>query len=220
MTIGEILKSRSSCRGFKDDVVSDELLKEIFSTAQLVPSNCNVQPWKVFVVSGDKKEQLKKELVETVIQKQIPNPDFDWNIRYEGTHRERQFGSAAALYSSMDISRDDKVKRQMALLRNWNFFDAPHVAIFTMEKYLGITGAVDIGIYAQTLSLLLEERGISSCMQGALGQFPEPIHRMLHMSEDSGVLFGMSFGYCDESVSANSARTERAQLDDAVSFIQ
>ena len=220
MTVSEILMSRSSCRGFKDEIVSDELLKEIFSAAQQVPSNCNVQPWKVFVVSGEKKDQLKKELVETVIQKQIPNPDFDWNTRYEGIHRERQFGSAAALYSSMDISRDDKQKRQIALLRNWDFFDAPHVAIFTMDKYLGITGAVDIGIYAQTLSLLLEERSISSCMQGALGQFPDPIHKMLNMSDESGVLFGMSFGYCDESVSANSTRTERAQLDDAVSFIQ
>lgn len=220
MTISEILMSRSSCRGFKNDTVSDELLKEIFSMAQQVPSNCNVQPWKVFVVSGDKKEQLKKELVETVIEKQIPNPDFDWNTRYEGVHRERQFGSAAVLYSSMDISRDDTLKRHKALLRNWDFFDAPHVAIFTMDKYLGITGAVDIGIYAQTLSLLLEEQSISSCMQGALGQFPGPIHKMLNMSENSGVLFGMSFGYCDETVSANSARTERAKLGDAVSFVQ
>ncbi len=46
-----------------------------------------------------------------------------------------------------------------------------------MDKYLDIMGAVDLGIYAQTLSLILMEYGISSCMQGALGQFPDPVKK-------------------------------------------
>ena len=218
MGISEILLSRSSCRGFKKDIVSNELLKQIFGAAQLSSSNCNVQPWKVYVVSGAKKDLLKKELVQCVMHQQKPKPDFDWNIAYQGVHRERQFGSANVLYSAMDIPREDKIKRQIALLRNWSFFDAPHVAIFTMDKYLGMTGAVDLGIYAQTLSLLLEERGISSCMQGALGQFPDPIHQMFNIPIESGVLFGMSFGYADDMVKANEARTDRCKLEDAVIF--
>lgn len=220
MSISEILVSRSSCRGFKKDAVTNELLKQIFGAAQLSSSNCNVQPWKVFVVSGAKKELLKNELIQCVMQQQKPNPDFNWNIAYQGIHRDRQFGSANALYGAMAIAREDKIKRQVALLRNWAFFDAPHVAIFTMDKYLGMTGAVDLGIYAQTLSLLLEEQGISSCMQGALGQFPDPIHQMFNMPTESGVLFGMSFGYADDTVKANEARTDRGRLEDAVIFAE
>jgi nitroreductase len=171
------------------------------------------------VISGEKKDKLKNLLVGTVMKQQAPNPDFNWKVAYHGIHRERQLGSANALYTSMNIAREDKIKRNLAMLRNWAFFDAPHVAFFTMDTYLGIMGAVDLGIYAQTLTLLLKEQGIDSCMQGALGQFPDPVREFLDLPEGRGILFGMSFGYADENVPANNCRTNRAELNDAVTFI-
>ena len=218
MSIEQILRNRSSCRSFTKQEVDSELLKNIFSAAQQSPSNCNVQPWQVLVVSGKKKNELKNKLIQNVMQQQKPNPDFNWNVAYTGEHRDRQFGAANALYTAMDIGREEKQKRQMAMLRNWAFFDAPHVAIFTLDKYLDIMGAVDMGIYTQTLSLLLQEQGISSCMQGALGQFPDPIRDMFELPEERGILFGMSFGYADEQSAVNQARTDRAELTDAVIF--
>ena len=218
MNVSQAVESRVSCRGFKKEPVEQQILEEIFTKAQQSPSNCNVQPWKVLIVSGKQKEALKNKLIQNVMQQQKPAPDFNWEIAYKGEHRDRQFGAANALYSAMDIGREEKQKRQMAMLRNWAFFDAPHVAIFTMDKYLDIMGAVDIGIYAQTLTLLMKEQGISSCMQGALGQFPAPIHEMFELPEERGVLFGMSFGCADEGADVNRARTDRAQLDNAVTF--
>ncbi|QQD24463.1 nitroreductase [Venatoribacter cucullus] len=219
MTLTDILHNRYSVRAFKPDPVPEATLKEVFQLAQRAPSNCNVQPWQTCVVSGAKKDELKKILVGTVMKQQTPQPDFNWKVAYEGVHRERQFGSANALYSAMGIAREDKMQRNMAMLRNWAFFDAPHVAFFTMDTYLDIMGAVDVGIYAQTLTMLLKERGIDSCMQGALGQFPQPVREFLGLPEGRGVLFGMSFGYADEAAAANQCRTERAELTDAVQFI-
>ncbi|MBL4796028.1 MAG: nitroreductase [Oleispira sp.] len=218
MSIEQILQNRSSCRSFTKQAVDPELLQKIFSAAQQSPSNCNVQPWQVLVVSGKKKDELKNKLIQNVMQQQKPAPDFNWSVGYTGEHRDRQFGAANALYSAMDIGRGEKQKRQMAMLRNWAFFDAPHVAIFTLDKYLDIMGAVDMGIYAQTLSLLLQEQGISSCMQGALGQFPGPIRDMFELPEERGILFGMSFGYADEEAHVNKARTDRADLSESVIF--
>ncbi len=219
MSLSEILNSRYSVRAFKKDPVEQSTLEEVFTAAQRAPSNCNVQPWQTYVVSGAKKDQLKNLLIGTVMKQQQPEPDFNWKVAYEGIHRERQFGSANALYSSMGIAREDKMKRNMAMLRNWAFFDAPHVAFFTMDTYLDIMGAVDVGIYAQTLTLLLKERGIDSCMQGALGQFPQPVREFLELPQGRGVLFGMSFGYADENADANKTRTDRAALQDAVTFV-
>lgn len=218
MNVSQAVETRVSCRGFKKEPVEQALLEEIFAKAQQSPSNCNVQPWKVLVVSGKQKDALKNKLIQTVMQQQKPNPDFNWNVAYTGEHRDRQFGSANALYTAMDIGREEKQKRQMAMLRNWAFFDAPHVAIFTLDKYLDIMGAVDIGIYAQTLTLLLQEKGIASCMQGALGQFPDPIREMFELPKERGILFGMSFGYSDEEAKANKTRTDRAALSDSVTF--
>ncbi len=218
MSVIDVVQSRVSCRGFKSDPVDESVLRDIFTAAQQSPSNCNVQPWQVLVVSGKKKDELKNQLIKNVMTQGKPNPDFNWKVGYEGVHRERQFGSAAALYGAMDIGREDKTKRQMAMLKNWAFFDAPHVAFFTMDKYLDIMGAVDMGIYAQTLTLLLQEQGISSCMQGALGQFPDPVKAMFELPEERGILFGMSFGYADETAPANAARTEREALESSVVF--
>ncbi len=219
MSVSEVLQQRFSIRAFNDTPVPQNVLDEIFALARHAPSNCNVQPCQTYVVSGANKDQLKAELVAAVSSGKPPNPDFEWNVGYQGVHRERQFGSANALYGALGIDRKDKERRQIVMLRNWQFFGAPHAVFFTMEKYLKMTGAVDLGVYAQTLALLLAERGISSCMQGALGMFPDPARKMFDLPDEVGILFGMSFGYADDTAPANKARTDRVSLDAMVRFV-
>lgn len=219
MTVLEAMQKRVSVRAFLNKPIPEETLKKMFTQAQKAPSNCNVQPWQTYVVSGSKKDELKGLLLEEVTTKITPDPDFDWRIKYEGIHRNRQFGSASALYDSMGIERGNRDGRAVAMLRNWSFFDAPHVAFFVMEKYLGLMGAVDLGIYAQSLALLMVEEGISSCIQGALGQFPGPVRKFLDFPESQGILFGMSFGYEDTDADVNRTRTERVSLNESVQFV-
>jgi nitroreductase len=219
ISVSDALKRRFSVRAFRNTPVPQAVLEEIFTLALQAPSNCNVQPCRTYVVSGESKDRLKDELVRAVMSGAPANPDFEWDVKFQEAHRERQFGSANALYNAMSIERSDKQRRQIAMLRNWSFFDAPHAAFFTMAKYLKLTGAVDLGIYAQTLAMLMTERGISSCMQGALGMFPDPARRMFGLTSDTGILFGMSFGYADEDAPANKARTDRVSVDTMVSFL-
>lgn len=220
MSLKTLLDSRHSVRSFLQKPVEAELIRSIFQQAQKSASNCNVQPWQTYVVSGDTRRDLEKALMTKLMTDPTPAPEFDWTPRYQDKHRDRQFGSANALYSAMDIKREDKQARQMAMAKNWQFFGAPHAVFFCMEKYLGIMGAVDVGIYAQNVSLLLEEAGISSCMQGALGQFPVEIKEALKIPESMGILFGMSFGYAKPDAAANKARTERVELDESVLFFE
>ena len=86
------------------------------------------------------------------------------------------------------------------------------------DEQADIMGAVDIGIYAQTLALLMQEKGIGSCMQGALGQFPDPARKLLGIPEERSILFGMSFGYADESAPENKIDVGREPLEGAVQF--
>ncbi len=220
MILSDLLNNRVSTRAFTEQAIPHDQLVDIFELAQRSSSNCNVQPWQSMVVSGQRKEQIKQALIDEIMSGKQPYPDFDWTPKYQGKHRDRQFGSANALYNSLDIQRADKNARQASMLRNWQFFDAPHVAFFCMEKYLGIMGAVDMGIYAQTLSLILQNANISSCMQGALGQFPEPIRKNLEIPEHIGILFGMSFGYADLNAPVNKTKTTRVKIEDSVRFYQ
>lgn len=219
MSFTKLLLERSSVRAFKPTPVPQSILDDVFSLSRRAPSNCNTQPCTAYVVSGAAKAALSKRLLDVVSSGAPPTPDFAWTINYSGVHRDRQFGAANALYGALGVDRHDKKGRQLAMLRNWQFFGAPHAAFFTMDKYLGVPGAVDVGIFAATLALALEEKGISSCMQGALGLYPTPAREALGLKDETGILFGMSFGYKDDSAPANKACTDRAETKDYARFI-
>jgi len=87
-----------------------------------------------------------------------------------------------------------------------------------MAEGFAVREAVDVGMWAQTLMLALTARGIASCAQGALSLYPEVVRESLGVAADRKLLFGISFGYEDAAVAANSARVERATLEDAVAF--
>ena len=75
----------------------------------------------------------------------------------------------------MGVARGDRVGRMKAMLRNFEFFDAPHVAYVCMAQSFGIGVALDVGMYVQTLMLAMQSRGISSCAQAALRAFPDVV---------------------------------------------
>ena len=52
MNLNEIIKSRYSVRNFTDDTVDIKTIREILEIASNAPSGGNIQPWKVYVVTG------------------------------------------------------------------------------------------------------------------------------------------------------------------------
>lgn len=212
------IRNRRSVRGYTDQVVDEELLKSMFSEAQAAPSNCNTQPWQVYVASRSKCEEISAQLSKAFMGGEKPNLEFDFYSKFEGEYRQRQVDSAFALYDAMGIDRNDKPGRKKASLRNQQFFDAPHVAFIGMPKEFGAVNAVDVGIYLQTLMLVFSANGVACCPQLALSFYPQIVKPLLNIPEDIGIIVGVSFGYEDVSVAANTARTERAILRDAVRF--
>lgn len=217
-TIRGLLQRRYSVRGFFSDPVPKADIRNIFEAAKLSPSNCNTQPWQVYVASGDSIERLRVELVAEASAGKPPQADFAYFDQFPAPYRQRQVECAMALYQNMGIARNDREARSKAMLRNFAFFDAPHVAFICMPKDFDTVNAVDIGIYLQSLMLLMESKGISCCAQGALGFYPGPIKTILDIPEHLGVVVGLSFGYADPSNPANNTRTERAQMQQSVTF--
>jgi nitroreductase len=219
VSVASALQRRVSTRGFLPTPVPRETLENILGQALQAPSNCNVQPWNVFVVSGAARDRLSAEMIAEVSSGMAPYPDFFWEMGYKDDLRKRQVGSAFALYDALGIERQDRERRTEAMIRNWDFFGAPHGMFFVMEKYLQFMGAVDLGIFAQTVALLMAENGIDTCFQGALNHYPGPARRLFNLPENQGILFGMSFGYLDQGHPANKTRTEREPLDKLVRFV-
>lgn len=218
MGLEDAIYARRSVRGYLDKAVPREVLEKIFQLAQQTPSNCNIQPWRVFVASGAKRDKIRARLIEQVSSGVPSNPDFDNSGKFLGEYRTRQVECAVALYSAMGIGRDDKEGRKAASLRNFELFDAPHVAFICMDRAFGTTVALDVGMYAQTLMLSMTAYGISSCAQGSMRNYPDVVREEFGLNDKLGVLFGISFGYENPEVPANAAKTTREDLSVNVVF--
>jgi nitroreductase len=212
----DVVSRRRSMRDFKSDPVPREIIESVFGTAQRAPSNCNTQPWFVHIVTGEALEQLRQELPAKFAAGEIAL-DFPYDGQYEGIYKERQYASAAALYDSLGIARDQKAERNAWFMRNFSFFDAPAVAFFTLPTGFGLREACDLGMFAQTVMLGLTAHGLGSCPQTALAFLANVIRPALSLGDDEQLMFGMSFGYPTDTA-VNEVTTERASLADVVTF--
>lgn len=212
----DVVSRRRSMRDFKSDPVPREIIESVFGTAQRAPSNCNTQPWFVHVVTGETLEQLRQELPAKFAAGEIAL-DFPYDGQYEGVYKERQYASAAALYDSLGIARDQKAERNAWFMRNFSFFDAPAVAFFTLPTGFGLREACDLGMFAQTVMLGLTAHGLGSCPQTALAFLANVIRPALSLGDHEQLMFGMSFGYPTDTA-VNEVTTERASLADVVTY--
>lgn len=215
----DVITERRSVRGYKPDLVLQDVLDEVFNLAQKSPSNCNVQPWRVLLANGQQCDELRKRMKDAFMKGKSMNPDFSALPKFKGLMRNRQIECAQALYGAMGIERGDRVARMQATGRNYEFFNAPHIAFICMDRQFSPAVAVDVGMYAQSLMLLMTAYGIGSCAQASVAYYPEIVREFFAEPEDTGILFGISFGYEDESIDANNARTNRADLSEIIKTV-
>lgn len=219
MKVSEAIKARRTIRGYKKEPVVQEVLKEILDIARYSPSNCNTQPWHFSVFSGDARDRLEAMVIDQIISGKQPAPAFEPGDKdLQGVYKDRQFQCAADYYGTMNIAREDKQKRQELMLKNWQFFGAPHVGVLSMPATMNAVNALDVGIYLQSLMLLFTEYGIASCPQGALAFYPEPFFELGDIPEGNGIICGISFGYEDVDAHINTVHMPRAPLADTVNF--
>jgi len=216
----QIIRDRRSVRGFHADRrVPRDALCEVLELAQRAPSNCNVQPWRVFIATGPARDRLRGALCDSVARGELPKAE-DAIDTFAGDYRRLQVACAVAMYHEMGIAREDYEGRMGATLRNFELFDAPHVGIVCMDHRFGPRVAVDVGAYVQTLLLALWSRGVASCAQASLTMYPDVIRRELAIPDELRILCGISFGYEDPAVPANRTRQAREPIEANVKFIE
>jgi len=215
----EVVHARHSARQFLPQPVPEALLREIFTLAQQTPSNCNTQPWLVYVASGRTRERLREALVADVSQGSF-TPDFPFNgDLYHDVYDQRRRDQAARYFSAIGVTREDRAGRERWMLRNYEFYDAPHVAfLFMPSSFGGVREAADVGMYAQTLMLALTAHGLASVPETCLGLVAEPVRRVLGIDAQQKLLFGIAFGYEDPEHPSNRLRIPRAPLAQTTRF--
>jgi nitroreductase len=210
----DVVRQRRSTRLFlRDKPVPRELLDQAFSLAMRAPSNSNVQPWRVFVASGPRRDRVVEALLEEAsVELPVTTglPETFLPLRQE---------LGALVYGSMGIARHDAQGRRLAQLRNWEFFRAPVGAVVCMHRDLGLVDSVGVGMFLQTLVLALTERGLGTCVQVSIAAYPEILRAHLGIPAELTVLCGLAMGYPDPAFPANSIATPRNPVETNVVFV-
>jgi nitroreductase len=213
----KLIESRNSTRDFLDKPIAPELLDEILQDGVNAPSWSNTRPFLVAVATGEQRDRISNALVERLREnKEIKgmgqNPDFTHEVPYPDGLLQRSQKVGAGIYETLGIDRSDKAARFKFMERNYEFFGAPVALFFFAHKGLDHFGTLDLGLYMQTVMLSAKARGIGTCAQGYLGNYPDIIKAEFDAPEEYALVCGMSVGYPSDHP-INSWRAERLPIE-------
>src|SRR5262249_53196356 len=157
MDVYEAVRTRWSVRNFTNRPVPRETLERVMSAAAWAPSGSNIQPWHIYVVTGASLAEIRKLAGERVAA------GGTWDEReyamypavLKSPSLERKAAFGAQRYGALGIARGDLEARQRAASANWNFFGAPAALFCYIDRGMGLPQWADVGMYLQTVMLLL-----------------------------------------------------------------
>lgn len=220
MNVTEAVNSRRSVRAFLDTPVSGQVLREVVELAGRSASGGNLQPWRLFVLGGDTLTDLKRCMRERLAtgptseptEYEIYPPDL-WE-----PYRTERYVVGEEMYALLGTPRTDKPGRLRQFARNFQFFDAPAALFCYVDRRMGAPQWSDLGMYLQTLMLLLRERGLHSCAQECWSVYPKTIGDFLQPPEELMLFCGMAIGHADPDAPVNRLRTRRLPLEQFATF--
>ncbi len=219
MEIKEAVKTRKSIRGYKEDPVPKEILKEIIELAVRAPSAMNVQPWEITVVAGDALKEICKGNIEMLSSGKMPTADLGHAKPFEGIYKERQKKLGIGLFNILGITREDPEKRMEWTMKGFRYFDAPAGIILSADESLDMRfSSSDIGGLIQTICLAALDYGLGTCINGQGIMFPEVVRKVTGIPESKKLYICIAIGYPDWDHPANKIETERESIENNVAW--
>lgn len=216
-SVSEAMDTRHSIREYETKPIPEDLLNRIFEKALRSPSWKNSQPWKVHIVSGEKRNSLASALTNAATGS-LPTPETNWPESYPSDAKKRMFDLGMKIYGVAGIDRKDKEARDQFMLRNFSFFGAPTAVFITSKFDLNFFVGIDLGCFLQSVLLLAREEGLGTCPQAALGAFPEVVRNELGLPKEEKVIMGLSIGYPKAESELNRFHTPREEASDLIRF--
>ena len=225
--VDDAITTRHSVRAFLDTPVATETIKDILNVAARAPSGTNTQPWKVYVVTGQKRAEMiervcaaqqalfqQPELAEQYQETFAYYPET-WISPFIDRRRENGWG----LYGLLGIQKGEKEKMAAQQLRNYQLFDAPVALYFTVNKAMGIGSKMDISMMIQNVMIAAKARGLDTCPQAAWNHFHPIVLEVLDAPEDEELVCTVALGYADPDHIVNTFITPREPVENFTVFL-
>ncbi|MEV1082426.1 nitroreductase [Streptomyces sp. NPDC050211] len=219
MDVYEAVTSRRALRGFTDRPVPREVLERVLSAAAWAPSASNLQPWHAYVLTGRRLTELKKRACERVdAGDPWDEPEYEqYPPALKSPYSDRRSAFGEQRYGALGIPREDLEARQRAAAENWNCFGAPAALFCYIDRDMGPAQWSDVGMFLQSVMLLLRAEALHSCTQMAWAKYHKTVAEVLSPPDELVLFCGMSIGF--EDVTVHYTRTGRAPLEETVTFV-
>ena len=210
MNVSEAVERRISVRAFKPDPVPKALVAEILEKAARAPSGGNLQPWRVYALTGKALTDLSAAVMANPMGE--PPEYAVYPADLWDPYRTRRYQNGEELYASIGIPREDKPARLRQLAKNGELFGAPVGLYFCLHRKVGPPQWSDLGMYMQNVMLLAAERGLDTCAQEYWARYPKTVAIAVGLPDDYMLFSGMALGYRDPEHPINAWRSTRDPL--------
>lgn len=217
MNVSDAVAARTSIRRFLDKPVSTDLIRELLEKSARAPSGGNLQPWRVFVITGEKMPDFLTHLNQSEVKDKAEYAVYPPDLK--SPYRDSRFKVGEDMYALLDIPRDDKPARYAHLARNFEFFGAPTGFFCFVDRIMGPPQWSDLGMFLQTFMLLAQEAGLDTCAQEAWANRAQSVAGYVGAPEQWMLFCGMAVGYKDPDEPVNTLVSDREPLDVWTKFL-
>ena len=222
ISVEDAITRRQSTRAYLEDKpVPHELVLQVLEVSGRAPSGSNIQPWKVWVVTGKMKQALSKELLERHMSGDPGERNYNyypvnWREPYIGRRRECGWG----LYNTLGIEKGDKDKMLRQHGRNYEFFGAPVGLFFSLDRDMELGSWLDAGMFIQSVMLAARGFGLETCPQAAFCNYHEIVAARVGIPDDQQLVCGMALGFPAPDAIVNTFRTTRINPESFATFVE
>ncbi|MEW9856995.1 nitroreductase [Novosphingobium sp. M1R2S20] len=218
MNVAEAVATRRSIRAFHDTPVDLATIRRVLDRARMAPSGCNFQPWRATVLTGKPLAALQQKLLASEPQDSIEYSFSEPNQSPRHLARLKELG--ACMYGSLGIAREDTALREQVSRQNLTSFGAPVLLLCHFERFMGPPQWSDVGMWLQTIMLLLREEGLDSCPQEWMALYARLIKAEIGVADEEQILFcGVAIDHRDPDAPVNTFERPRVPLDEQVRFV-
>jgi len=216
----DAIATRRSVRAFLPTPVPRAVVERILEVSARAPSGTNMQPWRVHVVTGRRRQAL----IDAVLHAHESEPDkHEREYKYYPDQffepylgRRRKVGWD--LYALYGIGKGENAKMHAARGYNYTFFGAPVGMICTIDRRLEIGSWLDYGMFLENICIAARGYGLDTCPQAAWASFHAPIRKILNIPDNEVVVCGMALGWADPDARVNGLQTERSPVSAFCTF--
>ena len=221
MDVIEAITGRQSVRAFqREKPVPQDVIETILRAAGRAPSGSNIQPWQVWVATGERRDAIADACLARHQRGDEGEQEYnyypvEWREPYIGRRRNTGWG----LYGHLGIEKGDKERMSVQHGRNYQFFDAPIAMFFTIDRDLELGSWMDFGMFLQSIMLAARGFGLETCAQAAFLKYHDTVMTLIEAPAEQMFVSAMSLGYADPSAMVNEYRTPRLEVSDFTHFL-